>query len=254
MELQSFSAFITIIICVVISILSYSKRSGGIKGRRGKSQNQMDVEEIDRNIMKMDSVGVRGLLSPEELADENNYVSRYADNAYIQNNTKLISHEISILTPTFNSLNFVEFAQDIFRKLVSEGRASLGSLVSGKVDMTQIPPRLDRFDVCYLHNYIVENGYESIKVLITINGGSADEKYFMVFKRQNPAISVTKGEPIAISCPNCGGNITFAAKHMITTCPYCSNTVTFAEYDWQLAGVEHITADTEISNRAVIKR
>ena len=249
-------------IFVYIIIIAIALLAGGASiGRKGpagayrkrKRQDQLDVEEIDKNIKRMDSMGVVSLLSPEELADENNYVSKFSENSYIQNNTKLISHEVSILTPSFNSDNFVKFAQDIFKKLVDEGKGPLGSLVDGSVDMSSVPDHIDRYDVCFLHNYIVESGYESIKVLITINEGTPNDKYFLLFKRQNPAIKVTKGEPVAINCPNCGGNISFAAKHMVTKCPYCNNMVTFAEYDWALTSVEHISGDTVITNRAVVK-
>ena len=245
---------IAYIIIAVILILPFMLSSGKRKRGSQKSQDQMDVEEVEKNAKRMDSVGVFGLLTPEELADEANYRSKYSENSYIQNNTRPIAKEVSVLTPSFNGDSFIRFAKDIFKRLVdSHGSHDDDPIVADTVSVLSLPSKIDGFEMCYLHNYIVKSKNESLKVLVSAVTGGQIEKYFLVFSRENPAISVTKGEPIAISCPNCGGNITFAAKHMITNCPYCNNVITFAEYDWKLVLLEHISGDTEICNRAVIK-
>ncbi|MBQ6553853.1 MAG: hypothetical protein IJL89_01350, partial [Firmicutes bacterium] len=231
---------------------SYSK-----KGRR--SQAEEDVNDIIRENGQLRVMGSYGLLTPEELADEATYTATFGENPYIQNNTKTITNQVCVLTPTFSSDNFTEFAKDIFKKLVENGKETLGKLVADDIDSWQLPNRITRYDVCFMHNYIVEDRKESIKLLFNIHTSSQSysssdaEKYFVTFSRENQMLNVTHGEVITINCPHCGGELKFGHT-VIQNCPYCGNTVTFAEYDWVLTDVEKVKDSTVITNRAIIKR
>ncbi len=244
-----------LLLCGVVAAAFISVILKGNGTNKGSNRHKDDMEEIERANKRLNSIGVAGLLTREELEDEANYNAKYADNKYIQNNSKLIEKELCVLTPSFSAGNFMDLAKELFGKLVKEkNTAALGNIVDENVDISQLPESIKNYAVCFMHNYIVENGYEHVKAMMSINDGGEDERYFVTFTRKSPAISVSKGEPISIHCPNCGGNITFVAKHMLTECPYCNNLVTFAEYDWILSKVEHITGETVISNRAVIKK
>lgn len=247
---------------IVFFAIIYGVATGKTKLRsssRRKNQAEEDVKDIIRANGQLNVMGAHSMLSAEELADEANYTSTYAENPYIQNNTRMITNQVCVLTPTFNSDNFTEFAKDIFKKLVEEGRASLGKLVADDVDNWQLPNRITRYDVCFMHNYIVEDRKESIKLLLNVHTGSdaylssEAEKYFVTFSRENQMLNVTHGEVITINCPHCGGELKFGST-VIQNCPYCGNTVTFAEYDWVLTDVERVKGSTVITNRAVIKR
>ena len=189
----------------------------------------------------------------EKSMDEYNYVSKYSENSYIQNNTRAILQEINILTPSFKSQNFISFAQEVLKNLVDDSGFAETSVVDDSAGTFELPGEIDGFELCYLHNYIIENDMESLKLLFNVITKGMTEKYFVVFSRDNPRISITRGEAIVINCPNCGGNVNFPSRRMMVNCPYCGNVVTFAEYDWRLVSVEHINDDTKICNRAVIK-
>ena len=81
---------------------------------------------------------------------------------------------------------------------------------------------------------------------------STREMYFLTFSRENPLIKLKNGRFLAISCPNCGGEINIDKK-LVSECPYCHSTVTFAEYDWVLTNIEHINDSTRICNLPVLR-
>lgn len=253
--------FIIIVQVLVVIITIYAIATG--KTRVSKSSRhrkpEEDVNDILRENGQLKVMGAYGLLTPDEMADEATYTTTYGENPYIQNNTKVITHQVCVLNPTFNSEKFTEFAKDIFKRLVENGRESLGKLVSDDIDTWQLPTRIAYYDVCFMHNYIAEDKKESIKLLLNVHTSAQSyssmdvEKYLVTFSRENQMLNVTQGEVISINCPHCGGELKFGHT-VIQNCPYCGNTVTFAEYDWVLENVEKVKDSTVITNRAIIKK
>ncbi|HAG04591.1 MAG TPA: hypothetical protein DCG28_04035 [Lachnospiraceae bacterium] len=181
------------------------------------------------------------------LAAKDEGITRYADNPYIQNNNKIITDRMHILTPTFNVKMFLDFAKDVFYK-ASKGM-QMGNIIAKDVDLSVLPGSVERFSVCFLNNYRADNAKEWLKALITVEEGSKEEKFFLTFGRTNPLLTTTDGELLTLKCPYCGGVVEF--KKVTAVCPYCKNTVTFAEYDWKLERLEKIDDETLISNKAI---
>ena len=177
---------------------------------------------------------------------------------YIQNNNELIERQLKIFMPNFDSKQFVAFAERLFAKLIKVRGAEPMPLVSDKVNLMYLPYSIACYDGGYLHNYIVCDNTEYLKVFCTVVteedeiAESTKESYFLTFRRENPLISLKGGRFLTVSCPNCGGEIDMDKK-LVSICPYCHSTVTFAEYDWVLYKIEHIKDDTQICNMAVLK-
>ena len=177
----------------------------------------------------------------------------YAENKYIQNNTKAIVTKIKVTTPSFNVHAFLDFVKDVFIKLTEDkNRARLEKIVGKNIDYTQLPDYIDYYDLSFLNNYIISKGKEAVKILVSIVDGNDCKKYFLTFERQNPMFNPSNGEPIIVKCPYCGGSVEFI-NTIYTTCKFCSNTVGSSEYDWILDKGELITDETRFTNRAIIK-
>ncbi|MBO5561099.1 MAG: hypothetical protein J6A07_05560 [Firmicutes bacterium] len=177
---------------------------------------------------------------------------------FIQNNTNAIVQWMKMFTPDFRSRNFIIFAKDVFAHFTKVRDAEkMGGRVSFDVRATYLPDEIKEYGNCYLHNYILTNGYENLKVYISIPDENAFEvdvmqSFFLTFSKKNPLVGVIDGQFLNIECPNCGGSIDMKADSR-NICPYCGGTVTFAESDWILTGIELIKSDTLICNNAVIK-
>lgn len=253
-----------VIICfaIVIAVLRFyllSKRDSDYDDEKITKREKEMLDKIKRDIDLKKGMAQAG----DENFFQEFYVTKQGNSgggAYVQNNTKAIVDEISVLTPSFNAQKFLGFAKDVFRKAVDENQRQMliGSLISNKIDLTQLPEDILRFDVCFLHNYIVEGDYESIKLLISVDTNETAtfgmaERYFATFRRKNPLFKTTKGQAIAVNCPHCGAELEFKNRAYMV-CPYCDSTVTFAEYDWMLSKVERITDNTLVTNVGVIKK
>ncbi len=193
--------------------------------------------------------------SVKEMKEDKNFAAKLSENGYIQNNNTAISRKICVLTPSFKTEAFMDFAKEIFSKLAEgNGTAELGGVVSDNVDFSVMPRKIARYDHCYLHNLTVTDKQEHLKVFISIDNGEDPtvERYFAVFTRKSSFMNTTRGGVIAVSCPSCGAALSFEQKGL-KMCPYCGKPVKYAEYDWVLTAVERITADTVIDNRAVLE-
>ncbi len=191
----------------------------------------------------------------EEMKEKANFSTKLSVGGYIQNNNIPISRKICILTPSFKCDTFIEFAEEIFSKLAEgNGTAELEDVTADNIDFSQVPSRIDRYDNCYLHNLILTDTDEHLKVFISLDNGDGPlaERYFAVFSRKSSFKNLTKGGVIAVSCPNCGAALSFQQKGL-KMCPYCGKPVKNAEYDWRLTSVERITGDTMVDNRAILE-
>ncbi|MBQ9519475.1 MAG: hypothetical protein IJR59_06250 [Firmicutes bacterium] len=191
----------------------------------------------------------------KDMKDESNFTAKLSTMGYIQNNTAAITKKICILTPSFKSETFIEFAQEIFSKLAEDGgTAELDNVVSDNIDLSQLPNRINHYDHCYLHNLTITDKQEHLKVYISIDNGDEllSERYFAVFTRKSSFNNITTGGIIAVSCPGCGAALSFQQKGL-KMCPYCGKSVKNAEYDWRLTSVERITNNTVVDNRAVLE-
>ena len=177
---------------------------------------------------------------------------------YIQNNNVFIEKQLKVFSPSFDARQFIEFAERLFEKLIKTRGTENIPLVSDNVDLMRLPYSVACFDGAYLHNYIICENTENIKLFCTVVTeadelvDSTKESYFLTFKRENPLISIKGGKFLTVSCPNCGGEIDIDKK-MVSECPYCHSTVTFAEYDWILNNIEHIDDSTRICNMPLQK-
>lgn len=177
---------------------------------------------------------------------------------YIQNNNDFIERQLRVFMPNFDAKQFVAFGEILFEKLIKTRGTENIPLVSNRVDLMRLPYSVACFDGAYLHNYIVCDNTEYIKMFCAVvtEGDelvdSTKESYFLTFKRENPLISLKGGKFLTVSCPNCGGEIDMDKK-AVSICPYCHSTVTFAEYDWILNNIEHINDDTQICNLPIRK-
>ena len=177
---------------------------------------------------------------------------------YIQNNNMIIEKQLKVFSPDFDAKNFIAFAKALFERLVKTHGSGNMQFVGSSVNLMRLPYSLACYDGAYLHNYIICDNTEVIKVFCAIIteedelAESTKESYFLTFKRENPLVTLKNGVFLSVSCPNCGGEIDMDKK-LVSECPYCHSTVTFAEYDWVLSNIEHINDDTQICNMAVRK-
>ena len=177
---------------------------------------------------------------------------------FIQNNTNAIVQWMKMFTPNFQSKNFMAFVKDVFEAFINVRDAEkMGGRVSFDVEAIFLPDRPAEYGNCYLHNYILTNGYENLKVFVSMMLDNPYEeaimqKYFLTFSKKNPRVGVIDGQFLNIECPNCGGTIDMKSE-TTNICPYCKATVTFEEADWILTEIEFIKEDTLICNNAVIK-
>ena len=188
-----------------------------------------------------------------ENAIEKMAVTTIRDSGYVQNNNVSIENQLKVFTPNFNAVSFTKFAAELFDNIVKARSAGNTPLIKGSIDPTELPRSITAFDGNYLHNYIIRNNVENLKIYCNIlTEDNARESYFLTFSRKNPFITLKGGQFLTISCPKCGGEIDMDKK-LFSECPYCHNIVTFAEYDWELSNVEHVTPDTQICNLPMIK-
>lgn len=179
---------------------------------------------------------------------------------FIQNNTNAILGWMNMFTPDFRSKEFVMFAKDVFAKFVKVRDAELmGGRVSYDVKATFLPDEIEGFGNCFMHNYILSNGYENIKLCMSVPDkdglaapGDGLLRFFVTFSKKNPLVGVVDGQFLNIECPNCGGSIDMK-ENSTNVCPFCGATVTFAESDWIMTSIEYVTGETYICNNAVIK-
>ncbi|MBO5561705.1 MAG: hypothetical protein J6A07_08640 [Firmicutes bacterium] len=180
-------------------------------------------------------------------------------NGYIQNNNEFIQRQLKIFTPSFDAERFSRFGAELFERFVrTKGKEDI-PLVSKNLNLSALPASISEINFYYLHNYILKNNTENLKMFCAIKTKGNDqaesekENYFLTFARENPLISIKNGKTLTISCPSCGSEIDMTKK-MFCECPYCRNTIVFSEYDWTLTNIERITPDTKIINLAVFKK
>ena len=213
------------------------------------------VQRVSNGDRPQDKAKVTLPLTAKDLKNKENYLAKNSANAYIQNNTQSIAARIAVLTPSFNKMKFIEFAKSVFSKLVKEkNTAAIDNVVAADIDISQLPAKISRYENCFLHNFIIKEDVEQLKVLFDIDDGETPDikRYFAYFTRKNSLKNTTRGGVIAVSCPHCGAALGFEHRS-IKTCPYCGKPVTYAEYDWKLTAVEHIVEGTVIDNRAVLE-
>ncbi len=177
---------------------------------------------------------------------------------YVKNNNAFIERQLKMFTPNFDAVQFNKFAISLFDRFVKTRGSENIPLISPNINPMLLPYSIACFDGFYLHNYIINDNTEKLKLYCTIQTegdeltDSSKESYFLTFSRENPLIKLKGGQFLTVSCPNCGGEIDMDQK-MVSECPYCHSTVTFAEYDWILTDVEHITPETKICNLPILK-
>ncbi len=236
MEGVYFFIFLLSMVFIILAVYIYVKRAE--EGLRKKDKAEVFYPQLKR-----------------EMTDEKNFVATHAKNAYIQNNARPISKRICILTPSFNSESFEEFAKEIFSDLVKDKDTSrLKGVVREDMDLSQLPDKIARYDNCFLHRLEINPDSENLEMLMGVDDGESGmvERYFAVFTRKSSMKNITKGGVIAVSCPSCGAALSFEQK-ALKMCPYCGSPVKYAEYDWMLTSVRHIDDETVIDNRAVVE-
>ena len=100
----------------------------------------------------------------ENAVDEMAATTVRDSHGYIQNNNMTIEKHLKVFTPSFDAKHFSVFGARLFKRLVqSKGKEEL-PLAGKNIDMTALPPSIARVDLFYLHNYIIRNNNESLKM------------------------------------------------------------------------------------------
>ena len=165
----------------------------------------------------------------------------------------VIEKQLQVFTPYFDTRQFIDFALDLFERLTNTHSTNGLPMVSSHIDLSPLPRAITCFDGCYLHNYIICDNVEYIRIFCAvITDENKTERYFLTFARENPLVKFIDNSSLYVHCPNCGGDIAMNIN-LVSECPYCNSTVTFAEYDWQFSRIELINDNTFMCNVPILK-